>query len=89
MPGGTHMRFLTLKETEGNRDYGISLLDISMHTAASLIDLPGSAQHSSAVSPDGRWMAHASNESGRYEVWMEPLPPTGARYRLTRAAGNF
>jgi PadR family transcriptional regulator, regulatory protein PadR len=29
------------------------------------------AQHSSAVSPDGKWMAYASNETGRYEVWME------------------
>jgi hypothetical protein len=26
------------------------------------------------VSPDGKWMAYASNETGRYEVWIEPLP---------------
>jgi Tol biopolymer transport system component len=83
--GGSHMRFLTLT---GDRDYGISLLDMRTRTAAPLIDLPGSAQHSSSVSPDGRWMAYASNETGRYEVWLEPLPRTGVRHQLTRGGGS-
>ena len=83
--GGAQMRFLTLT---GNRDYGISLLDMKTHGITSVIDLPGSAQHSSAVSPDGRWMAYASNETGRYEVWLEPFPKTGARYRLTQDGGS-
>jgi len=87
MPGGTHLRFLTLKETGGSRDYGIALLDMSSRAITTVIDLPGSAQHSSAVSPDGRWMAYASNETGRYEVWLEPLPGTGMRYRITKDGG--
>jgi len=53
-----------------------------------LIDLPGSAQHSSAVSPDGRWMAYASNQTGRYEVWLQPHPPDGKQYQLTRSGGS-
>ena len=64
---GAQLRFLTLA---ANRDYGISLLDMKSRAITRLIDLPGSAQHSSAVSPDGRWMAYASNETGRYEVWL-------------------
>jgi Tol biopolymer transport system component len=83
--GGSQMRFLTLT---GNRDYGISLLDMTSRTVTPVIDLPGSAQHSSAVSPDGRWMAYASNETGRYEVWLQPVPGTGARYQLTRDGGS-
>jgi Tol biopolymer transport system component len=85
MPGGSQMRFLTLT---GNGDYGISVFDMAMRKATKLIDLPGSAQHSSAVSPDGRWMAYASNETGRYEVWLEPLPSNGKRYQLTRNGGS-
>ena len=83
--GGSHLRFLTLT---GNRDYGISLLDMKTRTASPLIDLPGSAQHSSAMSPDGRWIAYASNETGRYEVWMEPFPRTGTRHRITSNGGS-
>lgn len=82
---GAKMRFLTLV---GDRDYGISFLDIETRAATKVIDLPGSAQHSSAVSPDGRWMAYASNETGRYEVWLMPLPSTGQRFQITRDGGS-
>ena len=83
--GGAQMRFLTLK---GNGDYGISLLDIGTRQVTPYVDLPGSAQHSSAISPDGKWMAYASNETGRYEVWLEPFPQTGTRYQVTRDGGS-
>ena len=79
------MRFLTLT---GNRDYGISLFDMASRTVTPLVDLPGSAQHSSSMSPDGKWMAYASNETGRYEVWIEPFPRTGARHQVTRDGGS-
>jgi len=88
MPGGKQMRFLTLKEEGGNRDYDISLFDMSSRTVTPLVGSPGSAQHSSAVSPDGRWLAYTSNETGRYELWLEPLPRTGMRYQVTRDGGS-
>ncbi len=28
------------------------------------------------MSPDGRWLAYASNESGQYEVYVRPFPNT-------------
>ena len=83
--GGLQMRFLTLT---GNGDYGISLLDMASRMVTPFVDLPGSAQHSSSMSPDGKWMAYASNETGRYEVWIEPFPRTGSRYQLTRDGGS-
>ena len=30
------------------------------------------------ISPDGRWLAYCSNESGQYEIWVVPFPNTGA-----------
>jgi Tol biopolymer transport system component len=82
---GKQLRFLTLT---GNRDYGISLFDMTSRKVTPVVDLPGSAQHSSSMSPDGKWMAYASNETGRYEVWIEPFPRTGTRYQLTRDGGS-
>ena len=82
---GTQLRFLTLT---GNRDYGISLFDMASKKVTPFIDLPGSAQHSSSMSPDGKWMTYASNETGRYEVWIEPFPRTGTRTQLTRDGGS-
>jgi Tol biopolymer transport system component len=83
--GATQLRFLTLK---GNRDYGISLFDMKSRSVTRLVDWPDSAQHSSSMSPDGKWMAYASNETGRYEVWIEPFPLSGARLQVTRDGGS-
>jgi eukaryotic-like serine/threonine-protein kinase len=77
--------FLTLK---GDKDYGISQLDPGTRKVTRLVDQPGSAQYSSAISPDGRWIAYASDETGRPEVWLEPLPTTGKRLQLTKNGGS-
>lgn len=50
--------------------------------------IQGSDNRSARLTPDGKWMAYASNETGRDEVWMEPLPQTGTRYQLTRDGGS-
>jgi len=39
-------------------------------------------------SPDGRWLAYASNESGRYEVYARPFPGPGGRVQLSDAGGG-
>ena len=42
-----------------------------------------------ALSPDGRWLAYASNETGRYEVYVRPFPnvDTG-RWQISTRGGN-
>lgn len=79
------LAFITLA---ANRDYGISLLDMRTKKSTKLVDLPGSEQHSSRISPDGKWITYVSNETGRYEVWLEPLPQTGKRFQLTKNGGR-
>ncbi len=79
------LAFITLT---GHRDYGISLLDMKTKAVTRLIDYPGSEQHSSRIAHNGRWIAYVSNETGRQEVWLEPLPQTGARYRITQDGGR-
>jgi len=38
-------------------------------------------------SPDGRWLAYASNESGRMEVWVRPFPGPGGRWQISKEGG--
>lgn len=40
------------------------------------------------VSPDGRWMAYASDESGRFEIYVDSFPQPGTRARLTTGGGD-
>jgi serine/threonine-protein kinase len=42
-----------------------------------------------AVSPSGKWLAYESDETGRSEVYVEPFPNGGPRYRVTTAGGYY
>jgi Tol biopolymer transport system component len=35
------------------------------------------------ISPDGRWAAYASDESGRAEIYVQSFPTPGAKYRIS------
>ena len=38
-------------------------------------------------SPDGRWLAYASNESGRYEIYIRTFPEAGGKWQVSVAGG--
>jgi Tol biopolymer transport system component len=38
-------------------------------------------------SPDGRWIAYNTNESGRFEVKVVPFPPTGDKWQVSTGGG--
>jgi serine/threonine protein kinase len=40
-----------------------------------------------ALSPDGRWLAYASNATGEIEVWVEPYGRAGAAVRISPRGG--
>jgi serine/threonine-protein kinase len=40
-----------------------------------------------SVSPDGRWLAHTSDQSGRTEVWVRPYPGPGVPVRVSTNGG--
>jgi hypothetical protein len=44
-------------------------------------------QHSGQLSPDGRFLAFCSDESGRYEVWVRPFPEGGGKWRVSARGG--
>ncbi len=44
---------------------------------------------SPAFSPDGRWLAYHSNESGNYEVYVRPLPGPGGKWQISTGGGGF
>jgi Tol biopolymer transport system component len=39
-------------------------------------------------SPDGRWMAYSSDESGQFQVYVQPIPPNGAKWQISSAGGS-
>jgi Tol biopolymer transport system component len=43
---------------------------------------------SATLSPDGRWLAHDSNETGASEIYVCAFPRPGEKYRVTTSGGN-
>jgi eukaryotic-like serine/threonine-protein kinase len=41
-----------------------------------------------SVSPDGRWLAYASDETGRQEIYLRSLTGTGPPYKISTDGGN-
>jgi serine/threonine-protein kinase len=41
-----------------------------------------------SLSPDAQWMAYVSNESGRSEIYVEPVPGPGGRKQISMEGGE-
>ena len=39
-------------------------------------------------SPDGRWVAYQSYETGNGQIFVQPFPSTGTKYQITKTTGN-
>jgi Tol biopolymer transport system component len=40
-----------------------------------------------SISPDGAWIAYQANDSGRFEVYVQPFPELGERHRVSTEGG--
>jgi serine/threonine-protein kinase len=46
-------------------------------------------EYTPAFSPDGRWLAYTSNESGTFEMYVRSFPGSGGRWQISRGGGRF
>ncbi len=61
--------------TTGSQDLRSSSPDLG--SAPVVISGTPASENSPSLSPDGRWVAYASDESGQYEVYVRPFPGPG------------
>ena len=52
------------------------------------LNTPASEQ-APAFSPDGRWLAYHSNETGDNEVYVRPFPGPGGKWQVSNGRGGF
>ena len=41
------------------------------------------------ISPDGRWVAYSSSESGRNEIYVAPFPGPGGKWQVSQGGGVY
>ncbi|HSF16176.1 MAG TPA: protein kinase [Vicinamibacteria bacterium] len=83
-PDGRTLVFTT-KGTETSDDIWKLSLDDD-RTATPWLATPA-AEWAGRLSPDGRWMAYNSDESGRDEVYVQPFPGPGGKWLVSEGGG--
>ena len=97
---GDYLSFLEVNPTTG---YDIWVLRMDgPATSPGQVPSTGSGQASNAqlflrtpfnesvpkFSPDGRWLAYVSDESGRYEIYVQPYPGPGGKLQISTEGGT-
>jgi serine/threonine-protein kinase len=77
----------TDNQAAGNGD--ILLVRLAADTTVAPLIATPAAELTPAVSPDGRWLAYTSDESGADEVYVRPFPDVNAGvYRVSTSGGT-
>ena len=83
-PDGKNLVYIEVAPDTGA---DIFVLSLDGRTSKSLIRTTVT-ERNAAVSPDGRWLAYASNESGAEEVYVRPFAGAGAKLQVSTDGGS-
>jgi Tol biopolymer transport system component len=84
-PDGAHLIGQVQAAESGFDVAYVSLEDPSktVHLTSSRFD-----ERDPVLSPDGRWIAYVSNETGRAEIFLSDFPGGGRKWQVSRAGGD-
>jgi hypothetical protein len=72
-----------------NRDTGWDIGVVPAAGGEPTLHVRGPAdERNGRLSPDGRWLAYASNETGQWEVYVQPFPGAGAKWQVSRGGAT-
>jgi serine/threonine-protein kinase len=80
---------LVYRLNQSGGSYGVffrSLADVS--TPRPFVSTASYHELMPSLSPDGRWLAHVSDETGAAEVYVRPFPGPGPRYPVSAGGGS-
>ena len=83
-PDGQLLAFVEVNPTTG---YDIWVLRLSDRKAQPFLRTPFN-ETAPRFSPDGHWLAYISDESGRYEIYVQPYPGPGGKWQISTEGGT-
>ena len=88
-PDGTTLAFVEEGDTLAQQffQFDIWVLSIGDRKTRAVIQTAAN-EMSPEFSPDGRWLAYVSNQSGRSEVYVQPYPGPGERHLISTNGGE-
>ena len=83
-PDGQLLAYIEINPTTG---YDIWVVNAGDHKTQPFLRTPFN-ESSPRFSPDGHWLAYTSNESGRYEIYVQPYPGPGGKWQISTEGGT-
>jgi len=80
-------RFLTFDQKDPQTRDDAWVLPLEGDSQAQPVARSRFGEGSAKFSPDGRWIAYASDESGKSEVYVQPFPGPGPKVQVSSAGG--
>jgi Tol biopolymer transport system component len=75
-------------QTPGSPNAYVALLGLDADRMLTPLLRPSYNVREARASPDGRWIAYSSQESGRYEVYVQPFPSLEGKWQIFNGWGN-
>jgi Tol biopolymer transport system component len=86
--GRTVLMFGTAQSGTGSFDIGAVTIGAAPAAPTAIVAAPG-GEFGGELSPDGKWLAYHSNESGDLQVYVRPYPNTdGGRWQVSNSGGS-
>ena len=80
-------RWVLVEVVEPSRRSDLVAIDVTSRTATPLMTSPFN-EAAARVSPDGKWLAYQSDESGRSEIFVQAFPALGNRVQVSNGGGE-
>jgi serine/threonine protein kinase/WD40 repeat protein len=78
---------LEIREPAGERRMTLSILSLQDGKITPFLRR-GTTTGDARFSPDGRWLAYTSEESGRFEIYITPFPGPGQKWQVSTEGGT-
>ena len=80
-------RFLLFRSLDPQTGFDLWVLPVSGDKKPFPFLKSASEEREGQFSPDSKWIAYQSNESGRSEIYVQPFPGTGGKFQISANGG--
>jgi len=81
-------RFLAVSAIDSGQGSNVKVLDLLKKGAPVAVTGTAASEWGPSFSRNGKYIAYVSDESGQYEIYVQPFPPDGRRWQVSTEGGE-
>ena len=87
-PDGRRLLYMARKETNGTQEFDLFSSELAVGGKGKPFAATEFSEFAGSFSPDGKWLAYGSNESGTAQVYVQAFPDPGRKWQISTEGGN-